>query len=78
MREYRAQAIVTIARSCLSIVLGGKAMGRFMIIVGLILTLVITIPYFIFMAFWEMSMIYRDRQERPDAKPPTKDEWKVM
>lgn len=53
-------------------------MGKVMTIVGLVLVLVFTIPYLAFMVLWEMALIYRDKQERPDAVPPTKDEWKVM
>lgn len=52
--------------------------SKILTIVGLVLVLVFTIPYLAFMVLWEMALIYRDKQERPDAVPPTKDEWKVM
>lgn len=52
--------------------------SKILIIIGLVLVLVFTIPYLAFMVLWEMTLIYRDKQERPDAVPPTKDEWKVM
>ena len=49
-----------------------------MIIIGLILTLVVTIPILLFAIVLLQSSIYRDRQERPGSKPPSKDDWKVL
>ena len=47
-------------------------------IIGLILTLLVTVPVLGILVLYEAAMIYRDRRERPDADPPTKDEWKIM
>ena len=49
-----------------------------LIIIGLILTLLVTVPVFGILVLIEATFIYRDRRERPDADPPTKDEWKIM
>ncbi len=53
-------------------------MARIMIIVGLILTLVVTLPLLLFLFLFMAANIYRDYRERPDAPPPSKDEWRVM
>ena len=53
-------------------------MAKMMIIIGLILTLVVTVPVLGILVLFEIALIYRDRRERPDADPPTKDEWKIM
>ena len=47
-------------------------------IIGLILTLVVTLPAIGILILYEAALIYRDRRERPDAPPPSKDEWRVM
>ena len=49
-----------------------------LIIIGLILTLLVTVPVLWILVLFETALIYRDRRERPDADPPTKDEWKIM
>ena len=49
-----------------------------LIIIGLILTLLVTVPVIGIMVLIEAAFIYRDRRERPDAKPLSKDEWKIM
>lgn len=53
-------------------------MSKILIIIGLILTLIFTIPLFGILILYEAALIYRDRRERPDAKPLSKDEWKIM
>lgn len=52
--------------------------SKILIVIGLILTLVVTLPILILLILTEASMIYRDRRERPDADPPSKDEWRIM
>ena len=47
-------------------------------IIGLILTLVVTLPVLGILVLCEALLIYRDRRDRPDAKPLSKDEWKIM
>ena len=47
-------------------------------VIGLILTLVVTVPILGILVLYEAALIYRDRRERPDAKPLSKDEWKIM
>lgn len=47
-------------------------------VIGLILTLVVTVPVLGILVLYEAAFIYRDRRERPDAKPLSKDEWKIM
>ena len=47
-------------------------------IIGLILTLVVTLPVLGILILCEAALIYRDRRDRPDAKPLSKDEWKIM
>ena len=49
-----------------------------LIIIGLILTLLVTVPVFGILVLYEALLIYKDRRERPDAKPLSKDEWKIM
>ena len=49
-----------------------------LIIIGLILTLLVTVPVLGILILIEASFIYRDMRERPDAKPLSKDEWKIM
>ena len=53
-------------------------MSKILIVVGLILTLVVTLPILILLIMAEAALIYRDRRERPDADPPSKDEWRLM
>lgn len=53
-------------------------MSKIMIVIGLILTGVITLPAIGFLIIWEAALIYRDIRERPDADPPSREEWKVM
>lgn len=48
------------------------------IVVGLILTGVFTLPALLFLFLYEATLIYRDLRKRPDAKPLSKDEWKIM
>lgn len=50
-------------------------MSKILIVIGLILTLTVTLPILI---LTEAALIYRDRRERPDADPPSKDEWRLM
>lgn len=47
-------------------------------IIGLILTLLVTVPVLGILVLYEAAMIYRDRRERPDAKPLSKDEWRIV
>lgn len=44
-------------------------------IIGLILTILITLPVFIFAIWWNAILWYQDKIK---DEPPTKDEWKVM
>ncbi len=44
-------------------------------VIGLILTLVFTLPFLFIVIAVEW---YRWKYERPDADPPSKDEWKIM
>ena len=53
-------------------------MSKILIVIGLILTLVVTLPILILLILTEAALIYRDRRECPDADPPSKDEWRVM
>ncbi len=53
-------------------------MSKILIVIGLILTLVVTLPILILLILTEAALIYRDRRERPDADPPSKDEWRLM
>ena len=53
-------------------------MAEYIIIIGLILTLVVTMPILILLILIEAALLYRDRRERPDADPPSKDEWRLM
>lgn len=46
-----------------------------MIIIGLILTLLITVPVLMFAVWWGIILWYQDHLK---DNPPTKDEWKVM
>lgn len=52
--------------------------SKILIIIGLVLSLIFAIPLFVVLILYEAAMIYRDRRERPDAKPLSKDEWKLM
>ena len=49
-----------------------------LIIIGLILTLLVTVPVIGILVMIEAAFIYRDKRERPDAKPLSKDEWRIM
>ena len=53
-------------------------MSKLLIIIGLVLTLLVTVPLLGILVMIEAAFIYRDKRERPDADPPTKDEWKIM
>lgn len=53
-------------------------MSKILIFVGLVLTLVVTLPILILLILTEAALIYRDRMEHPDADPPSKDEWRLM
>lgn len=53
-------------------------MSKILIVIGLILTLVVTLPILILLILTEAALIYRDRRKRPDADPPSKDEWRLM
>lgn len=46
-----------------------------LMIIGLILTIMITLPVIVFAIWWSAILWYRDKLEKG---PPTKDEWKVM
>ena len=59
------------------LLVGGERVNTLQII-GLILTLVVTLPVLGILILCEAVIIYRDRRERPDAKPLSKDEWKIM
>ena len=60
------------------IVRGGNTVSKLLIIIGLVLTLLVTVPLLGILVLIEATCIYRDKRERPDAKPLSKDEWKVM
>lgn len=49
-----------------------------LIVIGLILTGVFTLPALLFLLLYGALLIYRDYRERPDAPPPSKDEWRIM
>ena len=51
---------------------------KILTIIGLVLTGIITIPLILFLIICEAAIIYRDYKDRPDAPPPSKDDWKVM
>ena len=53
-------------------------MSKILIVIGLILTLVVTLPAIGILILYEAALIYRDRRERPDAPPLSKDEWRLM
>ncbi|WP_407386303.1 hypothetical protein [Ruminococcus sp.] len=53
-------------------------MSKILIVIGLILTLVVTLPMILFLILFMAANIYRDYRERPDAPPPSKDEWRLM
>lgn len=53
-------------------------MSKLLIIIGLVLTLFVTVPLLGILVMIEAAFIYRDKRERPDAKPLSKDEWKIM
>ena len=59
------------------LLVGGERVNTLQII-GLILTLLVTVPVLGILVLYEALLIYKDRRERPDADPPTKDEWKIM
>ena len=52
--------------------------SKILIVIGLILTLVVTLPILTLLILIEAALIYRDRRESPDADPPSKDEWRLM
>lgn len=49
-------------------------MEKVLIIIGLILTAGLTLP----IMFVSALFMYDDWRKRPDAPPPSKDDWKVM
>ena len=51
---------------------------KILIVSGLILTAIFTLPAMLFLFLYAAALIYRDLRERPDAKPLSKDEWKIM
>ena len=53
-------------------------MSKILIVIGLILTLVVTLPILILLILTEAAQIYMERREYPDAKPLSKDEWRIM
>lgn len=53
-------------------------MSKVLIVIGLILTLVFTLPILILLILTEASQIYMERRGHPDAKPISKDEWRIM
>ena len=53
-------------------------MSKILIVIGLILTLVVTLPIMILLILTEAALIYRDRMERPYADHQSKDEWRIM
>ena len=53
-------------------------MSKILIIAGLIMTLVVTLPLMLFLILFMIACVDRDRRERPDADPPTKDKWRLM
>lgn len=52
-------------------------MSKVLIVIGLILTLVVTLPILILLILTE-AQIYMERMEHHDAKPISKDEWRIM
>lgn len=50
-------------------------MSKILIIIGLILTALVTLPILFFEILFIVVDIYRDQRERPDADPPSRDEW---
>lgn len=53
-------------------------MSKILIVIGLILTLVVTLPILILLILTEAAIIYRDRMESPCADHPSKDAWRIM
>lgn len=53
-------------------------MSKVLIIIGVILTLIVTVPLLLFLVLFMAANIYRDYRERPDAPLPSKDEWRIM
>ena len=53
-------------------------MSKIMIIIGLILTGLVTLPVLALCLLLFVTSVYRDYRERPDAPPPSKDEWRLM
>lgn len=45
-------------------------MSKILIVIGLILTMVVTLPILLFLFLFMAANIYRDYRERPDARPP--------
>ena len=45
-------------------------MSKILIVIGLILTMVVTLPILLFLFLFMAANIYRDYRERPDAPPP--------
>ena len=52
--------------------------SKILIIAGLIMTLVVTLPLMLLLILFMIACVDRDRRERPDADPPAKDEWRLM
>ena len=77
--SVRASEIAaSVIKASRSIVPVGNNMAKMMIIIGLILTLIVTVPILLFLILFMAALIDRDRRERPDAPPPSKDDWRVM
>lgn len=53
-------------------------MSKVLIVIGLILTLVFTLPILILLILTEAAQIYMERMDHPDANPISKDEWRIM
>lgn len=53
-------------------------MSKILIVIGMILTLVVTLPILILLILTEALQIYMERREHHDDKPISKDEWRIM
>ena len=51
---------------------------KVIVIIGIVLTAFVTIPIILFMIILVAVQIYDDWRRRPDAPPPSKDEWRSM
>lgn len=48
-------------------------MSKILIIAGLIMTLVVTLPLMLLLILFMIACVDSDRREKPDADPPIKD-----